>query len=97
MLIPLAILINPKTRTVFGVTLAGIFTTVGIFFMRYDLVLTGQLVPMREGAAELQGGLLHYFPSLAEGAIVFGAFAFCLALYTLAEKLLPMEGGHRHN
>lgn len=95
MLIPFLLLITPRTRTPFGVTVAGLLCTIGIFFMRYDLVIAGQLVPMRESVTEGPSRLLHYFPSLAEMAIVVAAVAFCLFLYTLAEKLLPMEGGHR--
>ncbi|BCR03716.1 Hdr menaquinol oxidoreductase integral membrane subunit [Desulfuromonas versatilis] len=96
MLIPFLILVNPKTRTVFGVMFAGMMTTIGIFFMRYDLVIAGQLVPMREDSARGAHGLLSYFPSLAEIAIVIGAIAVCLFLYTLAEKIFDLEGGHRH-
>ena len=96
MLIPFLLLINRRTLTPFGVTMAGLFCTVGIFFMRYDLIIAGQIVPMRESASEGPFRLLQYFPSLAEMAIVAAAIAFCLFLYTLAEKFLPMEGGHRH-
>lgn len=91
MLIPIALLLNQKFRTPFGVMLAGVFCTVGIFFMRYDLVLGGQIVPMRDTGQELVGGLLAYTPSLAEYAIVGGALATCMFLYTLAEKLLDLE------
>jgi molybdopterin-containing oxidoreductase family membrane subunit len=59
--------------------------------MRYDLVIAGQLVSMREGAADLVNGLLHYTPSLTEVAIVVGAISLCLLLYTLAERLLPLS------
>lgn len=91
MLIPIALLLNQKFRTPFGVMLAGVFCTVGIFFMRYDLVLGGQLVPMRDNGQDLLGGLLAYTPSLAEYAIVGGALATCMFLYTLAEKMLDLE------
>ena len=94
MVIPFVILINKKTRTPLGVTVAALLSTTGIFFMRYDLVIAGQIVSMRGEAGH--AGLLQYFPSLAEMGIVFGAITLCLFLYTLAEKFLPMEGGHRH-
>ncbi len=96
MVIPFLLLVNRRTLTPFGVTVAGLLCTAGIFFMRYDLVIAGQIVPMRESAGEGPVRLLQYFPSLAEMAIVAAAVAFCLFLYTLAEKFLPMEGGHRH-
>jgi molybdopterin-containing oxidoreductase family membrane subunit len=93
MLIPIVILLNKHTRTPFGVMVAGLLCTVGIFFMRYDLVVAGQLFPLREGAGILTDGLLSYTPSAVEISIVVGAIATCLFLYTMAEKLLPLEGG----
>jgi molybdopterin-containing oxidoreductase family membrane subunit len=92
MLIPVSILLNKRTRTPLGVMYAGLLSTFGIFFMRYDLVVAGQLVSMRENAADLVGGLLQYAPSLTEVAIVVGAISLCLFLYTLAEHLLPLRG-----
>ncbi len=96
-LIPLAIVANRKTRTVFGVAMAGLLSTIGIFFMRYDLVIAGQLVSMRPEHVEGGGHqLLHYVPSLTEIGIVIGSIALCLFLYTLAEKIFNLEGGHSH-
>lgn len=92
--IPVIILLNKKTRTPYGVMMAGLSATVGIFFMRYDLVIAGQLVSMREGTADLVGGLLQYTPSVTEIAIVIGAISACLLLYTIAERLLPLESDH---
>lgn len=91
MLIPVVILLNPRTRTPGGVMWAGLLSTCGIFFMRYDLVVAGQLVSMREGAADLTNGLLQYTPSITELAIVIGAISLCLFLYTLAEHFLPLQ------
>ena len=94
MLIPVILLLNRRTRTPLGVMYAGLLSTFGIFFMRYDLVIAGQLVSMREGAGDLVNGLLRYTPSLVEVAIVIGAISTCLFLYTMAEKFLPLESEH---
>jgi molybdopterin-containing oxidoreductase family membrane subunit len=91
MLIPIGLLLNSKTRTPGGVMTAGLFATCGIFFMRYDLVIAGQLVSMRRGTADLVDGLLQYSPSITELAIVAGAISGCLLVYTLAEKYLPLD------
>lgn len=96
MLIPVVILLNPRTRTPGGVMWAGLLSTCGIFFMRYDLVVAGQLFSMREGAADLTNGLLSYVPSITELAIVIGAISLCLFLYTLAEHLLPLDVEEEH-
>jgi len=92
--IPVLLLLNRKTRTPGGVMAAGLSATIGIFFMRYDLVIAGQLVSMREGTADLVNGLLGYTPSMTEVAIVIGAISACLLIYTLAEKMLPLAGEH---
>jgi molybdopterin-containing oxidoreductase family membrane subunit len=88
--IPFAILINPKTRTTFGVMAAGLLSTIGIFFMRYDLVVAGQLVPMRVEKGENGATLLHYVPSIAENTIVIGAICLCALLYVIAERKLVL-------
>jgi len=91
LVVPVGLLLNPGTRNAIGVMYAGLSATIGIFFMRYDLVVAGQLVSMREDAANLVNGLLQYTPSLTEVAIVVGAISLCLLLYTLAERLLPLN------
>lgn len=88
--VPALLLLNKRTRTPGGVMAAGLSATIGIFFMRYDLVIAGQLVSMREGTADLSNGLLSYSPSMTEISIVVGAISTCLLLYTLAERLLPL-------
>jgi Ni/Fe-hydrogenase subunit HybB-like protein len=90
--IPFGILINKKTRTPFGVMLAGLLSTIGIFFMRYDLVIAGQLVPMRTDKGEGALQLLPYVPSVAETTIVVGAICLCLLLYIIAEKKIDLSG-----
>ena len=91
LVIPLCILFPKTTRTPTGVMFAGLSSTIGIFFMRYDLVIVGQLVSMREETANLVNGLLQYTPSITEIAITVGAICTCLFLYTLAERLLPLD------
>jgi molybdopterin-containing oxidoreductase family membrane subunit len=89
LVIPLCILFPKRTRTPYGVMMAGLSSTIGIFFMRYDLVIGGQLVSMREGTANLIGGLLQYYPSASEIAITIGAigaFVSILSLFALAVR-----------
>jgi molybdopterin-containing oxidoreductase family membrane subunit len=91
MLIPFALLLNPKTRTSFGVMAAGLLSTLGIFFMRYDLVMAGQIVPMRASLTEGANNLLHYTPSVAEMVIVIGAVCACLFFYILIERQFDLN------
>ncbi len=89
-LLPLALLAGLWRRTPAVVAAAGLSVLIGAFFMRYDLVVAGQLVPMREDLAEPVSHLLSYVPSASEIGIVAGALALSLVLYRLAEKILPL-------
>jgi molybdopterin-containing oxidoreductase family membrane subunit len=84
-LIPLFLLLYPK-RTVKRVFAASFLVVVGIFMMRYDFMIAGQLFPVL-------GGLHYaiYAPSYVETLIVIGTVAFCALMYTLGEKFLPLE------
>ncbi len=86
LVLPLAILCNQWTRTPTGVVIAAALALIGSFFMRYDLVIAGQLVPMREGGLEKGEQLLSYFPSVVEFGLVVGSLGICLFLFILAEK-----------
>lgn len=90
-LIPLVLLAGVLPRTPHVVGAAGFASLIGAFFMRYDLVIAGQIVPMREDLAEPVNHLLSYVPSFSEVGIVAGGIALTLFLYTLAEKFLPLE------
>ncbi len=97
MLIPFFIIIFTKGRNIKASLFAAISAVLGIFYMRYDLVIAGQLVPMREplpGAhveGALPNGLVSYSPSFTEIVIVVGAIGFCAFLYLVAEKYLNLN------
>jgi len=97
MLIPFILIIATKASSLKAAYYAAISAMIGIFFMRYNLVVAGQIVPMREPApgAGIQGatadGLVHYFPSFSEIAVVIGAIGICIALYLAAERFLNLS------
>ena len=93
LVLPFVLLVNHSTRTPFGVMLAGLLTTIGVFFMRYDMVIAGQIVPMRKISGENGTTLLHYTPSIAEMGIVLGAFCACLFCYILIERKINLNPG----
>jgi len=88
--IPLALLLS-KNRTPFTTMIASVLALVGMFFMRYDMTISGQVYPMKAGTAGLIDGLFTYTPSVAEGLIVLGCIAFSALAYTLAEKFLSLD------
>ena len=93
LVVPFVLLVNRSTRTPFGVMLAGLLTTIGIFFMRYDMVVAGQIVPMRNSSGGDATVLLHYIPSVAEMGIVLGAICACLFCYILIERNFNLNPG----
>lgn len=84
-LIPVLILLHPRTgQTISGIFAASSLVLLGIFVMRYDFVIAGQILPL------LKGGLPSYAPALFESLIGVGVIALCALLYTLGVKYLPL-------
>lgn len=97
MLIPFFIILATKGRSIKAAFIASCSAVIGIFFMRYDLVVAGQLFPMREATAGsrvqgvVEGGLAVYSPSASEITIVVGAIVLCAGgLYLAAERFLNL-------
>lgn len=97
LLIPFFIILATKGNNLKASLVAAVSAVIGIFFMRYDLVIAGQLYPMRaatpgsgvQGAAA--NGFVAYAPSFTEVSIVIGAISFCCFLYLAAEKFLNLN------
>ena len=69
------------------------FMLVGIFFMRYDLVLAGQIVPVFHAMhVEEYSSLLLYMPSLHEISVVVAGICLAVVLFLGGEKVL---NGHK--
>ncbi|MBK5226692.1 MAG: polysulfide reductase NrfD [Thermoleophilia bacterium] len=93
MIIPLVLYIQSKGKNLSLMALASAMMIFGIFFMRYDLVIVGQVVPLQYDLKvnEYQG-LLSYTPSWHEIAVVLGGIALVGLIFLLGEKAF---GGHR--
>lgn len=88
MVIPFVIILLVKGRNMHALFVASVAGMVGIFFMRYDLVIVGQLVPAYHGMGLVDyPELLSYTPSLHENLIVAGGIAFCGLVFLMGEKL----------
>jgi molybdopterin-containing oxidoreductase family membrane subunit len=84
LIVPVILMLVPKTRTIGGVVAAAILVDIAMFFERYFIVVTGLRVPLMpyEPAS--------YAPTLVEWSIFAGGMAvFCL-LITVAIKIFPM-------
>jgi molybdopterin-containing oxidoreductase family membrane subunit len=88
MVIPFVVIMLVRGRNMHALFFASLAGMVGIFFMRYDLVIVGQLIPHYHGMGLVDyAEFLSYSPSLHENLVVIGGIAFCLMLFLMGEKL----------
>ncbi|MCX5875598.1 MAG: polysulfide reductase NrfD [Deltaproteobacteria bacterium] len=88
MVIPFAMILAARAKNIPVLFWASVSGIVGIFFMRYDLVVVGQLVPWYSelGVVDMPE-LLTYTPSLHEIVITAGAMGICVAGFFMGERL----------
>lgn len=92
MVIPLLLYLKSRGKNLSLMALASAMMMFGIFFMRYDLVVVGQIVPLQhELSVNEYPGLLSYTPSVHEILIVLGGIAMVGLAFLLGEKAF---GGH---
>lgn len=88
MVLPFALIMAVRgnnMRVLFAASLAGM---IGIFFMRYDLVIVGQLVPHYHGMGLVNyPELFTYSPTVHEWLVTIGGIAFCFFLFIAGERL----------
>ena len=87
-MVPFVLLLYPG-KTLNRIAIASFLIVSGIFALRFDFVVAGQLFPVLGGT-----NYAVYFPSQVEILIVIGGMALCALMYTLGDKFLPLNGGH---
>jgi len=93
MVIPLALFIISRGQNLKLIATASALMIFGIFFMRYDLVIVGQLVPVYyELGVNEYSQVLSYAPSAHEILIVLGGMGFVGLTFLLGEKIFS---GHK--
>ncbi len=93
MVFPLILFAGSKGKNLSMMFLGAASMIIGIFVMRYDLVVVGQAVPvLHELGVNEYKHLLSYSPSLYEGIITIGGFAMTAFLFLIGEKLFA---GHK--
>jgi molybdopterin-containing oxidoreductase family membrane subunit len=97
MIIPFVIILAVKGRNMNALFIASLAGMIGIFYMRYDLVIVGQLVPAFHGMGLVDyPDLLTYSPTLHESLVVLGGIAFCGLTFFMGEKLFRGHVSERH-
>jgi molybdopterin-containing oxidoreductase family membrane subunit len=97
MIIPFVIILAVKGRNMNALFIASLAGMIGIFYMRYDLVIVGQLVPAFHGMGLVDyPDLLTYSPTLHENLVVLGGIAFCGLTFFMGEKLFRGHLSEQH-
>jgi len=97
LVVPFLLILSVRAESLRVIFIASIAGMIGIFFMRYDLVIVGQLVPhFAEMDLADYPKLFSYTPSCIEILITMGGFAFCGLFFLLGEKYFRghMSEGH---
>lgn len=90
MVAPVVILLLNRGRT--ALFAASSLILIAIFFMRFNLIVAGQIVPLEMIDTVAAAGVYHsYRPSWAELAIVAGAFGFTGFTYLLSEEKMDLD------
>ena len=96
LVLPMALLVMPFTRTALGLFGAGCLTIVGVFADRLTFVSAGQIAPLTATSGVVSAPYAAYTPSLVEISILVGAAALIALVYTLAERYLDLRESDVH-
>ncbi|HHD63923.1 MAG TPA: polysulfide reductase [Desulfobulbaceae bacterium] len=93
MVLPLFLLIHSKGRRYMLIMWTTGLMMIGIFFMRYDIVIPGQMVPVYHSlGVEEASHIMGYIPSFHEIMASIWGLAFIVLAYLAGEKML---NGHQ--
>ncbi|OLS26834.1 MAG: hypothetical protein HeimC3_07260 [Candidatus Heimdallarchaeota archaeon LC_3] len=84
LLIPIFILIYPKTRTIKGIVIASILINIGMWVKRFIIVVPTVSAPV------ISENWIVYIPTDNEIWITLGGFAFFMLLYAIFSKIFPI-------
>lgn len=97
MVVPMALFLLSRGRNLKMIFTASALMIFGIFFMRYDLVVIGQTVPvLYELGVNEYSSLLSYTPSVHEVLIVLAGIAFASFMFLVGEKVFSAHKVEEH-
>ncbi len=97
MLLPFVIILAVRASNMKALFYASAAGIVGIFFMRYDLVVVGQIVPHFHGLGVVDlPHLFSYTPSLHEVMVTLGGFGLCSMGFLMGERLFRGHLSEEH-
>lgn len=93
LILPLVLFILSKGKNMVMLVAGSALMIVGIFMMRYDLVIVGSVIPVFHDLGVMEfPSLINYVPSFYEIVITLGGFGMAGFLFLLGEKVFD---GHR--
>jgi molybdopterin-containing oxidoreductase family membrane subunit len=96
LVVPLALVLLPRTRTARGMLAAAGLALIGVFVDRMTFVSGGQIAPTTTAAGTVSYPYASYTPSPVEIAIIAGAIALLAFAYTLIERYVDMSDSDVH-
>jgi len=93
--VPSVLLLLSKFKSPFIILLSAISVMIGIYFMRFDLVYTGQIVGVNSGYLP-QITYLKYTPTLAEYTLFISSIGVAGLVYFIGEKFFNLQEEARH-
>ncbi|MDW7772015.1 MAG: NrfD/PsrC family molybdoenzyme membrane anchor subunit [Desulfobulbaceae bacterium] len=97
LVIPFVIILAVRARNLTALFVASASSVIGIFFMRYDLVVVGMLVPHFHGMNIVgQPHLYPYSPTLHEWMVTLGGIGLCVMLFLMGERMFRGHLSENH-
>jgi Ni/Fe-hydrogenase subunit HybB-like protein len=88
MIIPFILLLLSRGKNIKIMFVASVIMIFSIFFMRLDMVVVGQIVPLYFDLGVNEYSKLHtYTPGVSEILVVLGGVGFCALAFLLGEKI----------
>ncbi len=89
-ILPLIILLVSQFKSPKASFIASIMVVIGVFFMRYDTVIAGQLVAVISPYFS-QAKIVSYLPSLSEISLFISSWGIMGIIYSLGVRILRLE------
>ncbi len=89
-IVPFVLLLMTRFKSTGASLTSAVCSIFGIFFMRYDSIVVGQIIPVNSVYFD-KVEVLHYFPSIAEITLFISALGVMGLLYVLGSRILRLE------
>jgi molybdopterin-containing oxidoreductase family membrane subunit len=94
-ILPAVLFLAPKYNQKPGNLVLGVFlATFGVIINRWNVTVSGLIVPLSYSPGVVEQSQAAYLPSLVEWGIALGIIGYALLMLTLGARYLPLFEGH---